>query len=475
MAPLLAFFPKVVGTVIAKDNAMGNQLLELERTIARANNRRIAIALFGLYLLLLLTPLTTAWATQPRTNLPFLAELGKSFALIGFAILALQFVLSSRHPVISQPFGLDLVLRYHKAMGTLAGCLLLLHPFLIAAGTGKWRLIYGVVLPWPVWLGKIALVLLAVQVVTGLGQRQLLAFEKWRTLHNEAVVIFGLVLVHSLNVGDDLKHLPLQVLWGLLALLAAAAYVYHKVYRPAGSRQFAYHIKDVIPESYNVRTLVLEPPAGAAPYFYLPGQFHFLKLYRGDRRYDGEEHHFTISSSPTQQGLLASTIKESGDFTASLGTAKPGDVVHLEGPYGRFSFLLHEQRDLLVFLAGGIGITPIMSMLRFLRDTGSERRAVLLNANKTEKDIIFRQELEEMVKGGHPRLRVVQVLTRPPRTWKGEYGHIDQGMIRRFCGLDIHGMQFYVCGPPGMMDMLDRELRELGVDPEQVHSERFWL
>jgi ferredoxin-NADP reductase len=116
-----------------------------------------------------------------------------------------------------------------------------------------------------------------------------------------------------------------------------------------------------------------------------------------------------------------------------------------------------------------------MSMLRFLRDTGSERRVVLLYANKTERDIIFRRELEEMVRGGHPRLRVVHVLTRPHRAWKGEYGHIDQGMIRRYCGIDIRGMQFYLCGPQGMMRTLDRELKELGADAGQLYSERFWL
>jgi predicted ferric reductase len=454
---------------------MGNPLQELARYLSRYNNPRNALALIAVYLLLLLLPLLLAWASEPRGTSPFLTELGRSFALIGFPILALQFVLSSRYPPISHHYGLDLVLRFHKAMAAFALCLLLLHPVLIAAGEGKWRLLYGVVLPWPIWLGKIGLLLLIVQGVTSLWQRRLLAFEKWRTLHNQAVLIFGLVLVHSSIVGDDLAHLPLQLLWGLFGLLAATAYGYHKIYRPAASRRNAYHVKEVIQESYNVRTLVLEPPAGTAPYFYLPGQFHFLKLYRGDRRYDGEEHHFTISSSPTQPGILTSTIKESGDFSGSLGTTKPGDAVHLEGPYGRFSFLLHRDRKILVFLAGGIGITPIMSMLRFLRDTGSERKAVLLYANKTEKDIIFARELEEMVQGGHPRLRVVQVLTRPPRTWKGEYGHIDQGMIRRYCGIDINGMQFYLCGPPGMMRMLDRELKDLGVDPRQLSSERFWL
>jgi predicted ferric reductase len=454
---------------------MGNQLQELDRYFARYNNLRNGLVLISAYFLLLLLPLLVAWMSQPKTTFHFLTEVGRSFALIAFSIIALQFVLSSRFPHISHFFGLDLVLRFHKAMACFALCLLLLHPVLMAAGEGKWRLLYDPTLPWPIWLGKIALLLLFIQGVTGLWQRRLLVFEKWRILHNQAIIIFILVMIHSLSVGHDLKHLSLRILWGLFGLLAAAAYAYHKFYRPAMSRQNAYHVKEVIEEAYNVRTLVLEPPAGTEPSFHLPGQFHFLKLYRGDPRYDGEEHHFTISSSPTQPGFLTSTIKESGDFTATIGATKPGATVHLEGPYGRFSFLLHPGRKDLVFLAGGIGITPLMSMLRFLRDTESERKVVLLYANRKERDIIFRKELEEMVRGGHPRLRVVHVLTHPHLTWKGEYGYIDQGMIRRYCGIDIKGLQFYVCGPQGMMKMIERELKELGVEASQIFSERFWL
>lgn len=454
---------------------MGSQPQELERYLARYNNLRNALLLITAYFLLLLLPLVVAWLTQPKVPVAFLAVLGRNFALIAFAIIALQFVLASRFPPLSHFYGLDTVLRFHKAMATFALCLLLLHPVLMAAGSGKWRLLYDPTLPWPIWLGKIALLLLCVQVATGLWQRRLLSFEKWRALHNQAGLIFVLVMVHSLELGHDLRHIPLQVLWGLFGLLAAAAYGYHKFYRPAMSRRHAYHIKEVIPETRNVQTLVFEPPAGEKPYFYLPGQFHFLRLYRGDRRYDGEEHHFTISSSPTRPGLLTSTVKASGDFTAALGATQPGAAVYLEGPYGRFSFLLHPARKDLVFLAGGIGITPFMSMLRFLRDTESERKVVLLSANRKERDIIFRKELEEMVKSGHPGLRVVHVLTQPNRRWRGEYGHIDHGMIRRYCGIDIKGLQFYLCGPPGMMRRLDRELKELGADAAQIFSERFWL
>jgi predicted ferric reductase len=449
--------------------------LKIERYRKRYNDPKTAGALIAGYILLLLLPLLIAWAATPRTEEVFLTELGKNFALVGLTIIALQFVLASRLPFIAHFYGLDMVLRFHKAMAVLAVLLLISHPVFIAAGKGNWRLLYGLAMPGPIWLGRIALLLLLAQAVTSIFQRRLLPFEKWRLLHNQAVLILILVLAHSLVVGDDLEHIAMQVLWGIWFVLATAAYVYHMFYRPAGSSRRPYRVKEVIRENHNVSTIVLQPPPGEPPFFHLPGQFHFLRLYRNNRRYDGEEHHFTISSSPTQLDTITSTIKESGDFTATLGATRPGDTVHIEGPYGRFSFLLHSLRKDLVFIAGGIGITPLMSMLRFLRDTRSDRKVVLLNANRREEDIIFREELAAMVNGKHPRLRVIHVLTRPTPAWKGEYGLIDHGMIRRYCGIDIRGMEFYLCCPPGMMTKLERELKTLKATPDQIHSERFWL
>jgi predicted ferric reductase len=452
---------------------------DLQQGIARYqrryNNQKLATALVGGYLLLLLVPLITVWMARPVTDQPFLTELGKNFALIGLTIMVLQFVLAGRLRWISHFFGLDMVLRFHKAMGVLALLLLLLHPLLVLGGRGEWPLLYRLDVSWPIWLGKIALLLLLVQAATSIFQRRLLTFEKWRRLHNQALIILGLAILHSSVVGGDLRHGAMQALWLFWLVVAVAVYGYHKLYRPRQIRRHPYRVKEINRESHNVRTIVLEPPAGQEPMFFLPGQFHFLKFYRNNSRYDGEEHHFTISSSPTQRNILASTIKESGDFTASLKETKPGDIVHVQGAFGRFSFPLQPLRKDLAFIAGGIGITPVISMLRYMRDTASDHKVVLLYANRTEKDILFAEELALMTESKRPRLRVAHVLTRPTRTWKGEDGLIDQGMIRRYCGIDIRGMEFYLCGPPGMMKMLIRELKELGAMPANIHSERFWF
>jgi ferredoxin-NADP reductase len=264
------------------------------------------------------------------------------------------------------------------------------------------------------------------------------------------------------------------MLWLGLFAAAMASYAYHKVYVPWQGRRRAYRVAAVRPETHNTWSLVLEPPDGGHRFSFLPGQFHFVSLFRGDR-YHGEEHPFTISSSPLAEGSLCSTIKESGDFTGTIATTSAGTPVRVQGPFGRFSYVLHPEETDLVFVAGGIGITPLMSMLRHMRETEADLRVLLLYGNRTEEDIVFRDELAAIAREPSPRLEVVHVLSQPSSAWAGERGHIDRDFILRHCGEDVTRKSFYLCGPPAMMDMVGQALRGLGVPPARLHTERFSL
>jgi len=427
------------------------------------------------YGVLLCSPLIVAGLIRPRTQESLLWELGKSSALVGAVVLVLQFVLSARLRGITRHFGLDAVLRFHRGMAIFAVVLIALHPVLLAFGGGGWSLLTSVRMPWYIWLGKVALLLLVIQVLVALLRRTVrLSFETWRGLHSQALAILALVLLHSWAAGSDLRHRPMQVLWLGLFAAAAASYVYHKVYVPWRGRRRTYRVAEVHRETHDVWSLSLEPPEGTRRYTFLPGQFHFVSLYRGDR-YDGEEHPFTISFSPSEHDLLRSTVKASGDFTRTVSNTNPGDRVRVQGPFGRFSHLLHSDETDLVFIAGGIGITPYVSMLRHMRDTQSDLWVLLLYGNRTQKDIVFREEMEAMARLSTPRLEVVHVLSNANPAWVGERGYIDRECILRHCGEEISQKAFYVCGPPPMMDMVSRALRSLGAPAARLHTERFSL
>lgn len=404
-------------------------------------------------------------------NLPY--EVGRALPLVAVGAITLQFVLSARLRWVARPFGLNRVLRFHKAVGAFVLLLLIAHPALVAWGYYGWTIFFSTATPWYVWLGKLALLLLFVQVLTGLFRQSFrLRFERWRLLHNQALVIFGALFVHSRLTGTDLLQPAMRTVWWALLAVVVAAYGYHKVVAPTLSRLRAYRVTEVKAETHDVWTLHMEPPPGRARFTYRPGQFHFLTLRR--RGLPTEEHHFTISSSPTEPALT-STIKHSGDFTATIGQTRPGDRAAIEGPFGRFSYTFRPRERNLVFIAGGIGITPLMSMLRHLRDTAADANVLLLYGNKTEADIVFRGELEEMAGGERPRLRVVHVLSRPGAGWQGEAGYVDRAKIERLAGDRLVGNTYYVCGPPPMARGVIAALRDLGVPGSRIEYERFWL
>lgn len=429
-----------------------------------------------LYVAIVFSPLMLVALVRPLTDHSFVYTVGKNLALVGFTILALQFVLSARLKWIERPFGLNVLFHFHKAMAVLATLLLISHPVLIAIGGDKWSVIFGPQVMWHIWLGRIALLILLVHVLLASFRFIIkLNYETWRFVHNlGAVLILLLGFFHSWNAGGDLQLALLKALWAVLLFAAVASYLWHRVVRRVLLRRTPYNVIEVRRETEGVWTISLAPPEGVERFEYLPGQFHFLTFQRSPNL-PVEEHHWTISSSPTTPGVLCSTIKESGDFTASIGKTKPGDTALVDGPFGRFSYTLHPDERELVFIAGGIGITPLMSMLRHLRDTRAERSVTLLYANTREEDIVFRDELSDMERGGGIPLKVVHVLSQPADAWQGERGRLDEAKIKRLSGPEFTGRAFYVCAPPDLLDRTIRTLRKARVPTARIHFERFNL
>jgi ferredoxin-NADP reductase len=242
--------------------------------------------------------------------------------------------------------------------------------------------------------------------------------------------------------------------------------------RPILLKNRAYRVIDVRPEAPDVWTVRMAPPEGEKIADYLPGQFHFITFYRG-RNLPVEEHHWTISSSPSQKEYVSSTIKALGDFTSTMGETRRGDAAAVQGAFGRFSYLFHPDERDLVFVAGGIGITPLMSMIRYMHDIGDTRNVVLFYSNRKEGQIVFKEELSSMEEGGHPGLKVIHIISSPGEGWTGETGYVNQDKIRKYCGDDLRGKAFYLCGPAGMINAVESVLKDMGVPQRQIRTEIF--
>jgi predicted ferric reductase len=424
------------------------------------------------YPMLVLTPLAVFAVLSPHSERGAAAEMGVDGAVVAFTILALQFVLSARLRWIEAPFGLDLLLRFHRTMAFVAMGLLCLHPLLIASEEG-WSLLTRWQARWPLWAGRLALLLLFAHAAATIFRRMLrLRYEAWRRLHTTAAfLLLGLAFLHSWTLGDDFESVAARAVWAALLLVAWGAWFYGRRVRPHLLRRTPYRVVSVTREAPRVWTVTLEPPAGR-PLHYAPGQFQFLRPHGGAA--PDEEHPFSIASCPSPEGFLSLTIKESGDFTATVGGIKPGDLATVHGPFGRFSHVFHPNADDLVFVAAGVGITPLMSMLRYMRDQREARRVLLVYANHGAADIVFRRELESIQAAGFPALKIFHVLSQPPADWDGPTGRLDTEFLRLLCG-GFAGKTFFICCPPIMAAGLIRGLQGAGVGPERIQADFFSL
>jgi len=199
---------------------------------------------------------------------------------------------------------------------------------------------------------------------------------------------------------------------------------------------------------------------------YLPGQYMFITLGCKDEQ---KTKHLTISSSPTEDFLEVTKRLTGHEFSNALREIKAEDRVIIRGPYGDFTF--QGEHDKICMLSGGIGITPLRSMIRYSTDKGLSANMVLLYSNSHEDDIIFEDDLESMEKQ-NPNLKVVNTITKPSPVWKGLKGRIDRDMIVREVP-DYADRVFFTSGPRKMVDAILTLLKDLGLPENQIKQEYF--
>jgi predicted ferric reductase len=315
-------------------------------------------------------------------------------------------------------------------------------------------------------LGIVTFVVLLVAAGAAiLYSRLRLKYETWKNIHRLSFVIFAMGFVHSFFFGLDLKYgwPPIRIFWLILAAIYVSALTY-RIWNWARVRGNPFDLVGVSRETHDTWNLLFE---GKKPN-YKPGQFMIINLVRDGKV--SESHPFTISSSPTRD-RLSITAKEVGDFTSTIGETKTSHSAYIDAPYGVFSFLNHDVQH-LVFIAGGIGITPFMSMLRYIYDSKLERNITLIWGNKTEDDIVFREELDKMA-AEMTSWKIIHVMSKQ-ENWQGEKGYVDAEKLEKYVD-NLQDSEFFLCGPPVMMLSVEKELKNLGVSKNKIHYERFAL
>ena len=244
--------------------------------------------------------------------------------------------------------------------------------------------------------------------------------------------------------------------------------VYVRLIKPLFMLRRPYRVVAVREERGDSWTLEMQPE-GHTGFRFSPGQFGWLTVFGTPFKITG--HPFSFSSSAAvEDGRVAMTVRNLGDFTRTIGTVPVGQRVYLDGPYGAFT-IDRNPADMHVLIAGGVGITPMMSILRTLADRGDRRPVILLYGNRDWDSITFREELEALSQ--RLNLAVIHVLSSPPEGWTGERGYIDAELFRRHLPPPHSDHEYFICGPPVMMDAIERALGELKVPLPKYHSERY--
>ena len=231
-------------------------------------------------------------------------------------------------------------------------------------------------------------------------------------------------------------------------------------------------VASILTETPTVKTFRLVPSSGdSVPFTFVPGQFLNVAFSIGGARMNRS---YSISSSPTNRNYVELTVRREPRGAVSrhiVDLLEVGDEIESGGPVGRFTFDGTES-DSIVLIVGGVGITPAMSISRYLTERSWPGDIFIIYTCRTPADFIFQSELAGLQRL-NPKLHVVVTMSRAEGTdWKGLRGRLTKELLTQTVP-NIASRRIHLCGPPSMMDATKAMLTELGVPPEQVKTEAF--
>lgn len=427
----------------------------------------------SLYLTLVLAPLVVLKIGEVPPGSGFWWDFSKALGFAGMAMMGVQFVLTARFRRASAPFGIDIVYYFHRYLAVLAFAIIVLHFLILRIGyVEALGTMNPLKAPWYMTAGRAALALFALLIVSSLWRKPLrIHYDEWRMLHiGLAMTAFLLALAHIEGVGYYIEAPAKRWLWTGYTLLWLLLIVDIRLIKPWRMRGKPYRVAEVRQERGSSWTLALEPDGHEGMRFQ-PGQFAWLTL--RESPWHVKEHPFSFSSSAARQDRLEFTIKELGDFTRTIKQTQVGETAYLDGPYGVFSVDRHPEAPGFVFIAGGVGATPIVCMLRTLADRHERRPLWFVYGNNRWEDVIFREELETLRE--RLDLRLVHVLKEPPSDWQGESGYVTPELLRKVLPADARRYEYFLCGSKPMSDAVQQGLRALRVPLGRIHFELFDL
>jgi len=340
------------------------------------------------------------------------------------------------------------------------------------------------------WFGTGSLVLMIPLAATSTDAAvSLLGARRWKRLHRLAyvAVLLGVVHFYMLVKADTTRPIAFALVFGglmiyrgvrhyldLRAEVAAAKDKIALARKQAGTARKKFWqgelvVARIFDETHDVKTFRLVDPAGGPlPFEHVAGQYlNISTLVAGTR----VGRSYTIASPPTRSAYVEISVKRDGLFSQHLhANVREGDRVKIGAPAGKFYFAGHES-ERIVLVAGGVGITPMMSVLRSLTDRCWRGEIYLVFSVRRRDDVIFEHELAALQRR-FPKLKVAITLTDPDAAWDGARGRISKELVTGLVP-DLAKTIVMLCGPTGMMQATRALFVELGVPDADVREEAF--
>lgn len=448
----------------------------------RAGRGSLYLGLFYGITLVLALPVVVDRFTSASGSI---VAIGVLFGLLGIAGFAVNIILGARLPFAPRLLGgLERLYSTHRANGRVVYLLILLHVALVAAGRGIESPDAALALftfgsGSAVVVGSVAFAGMTAAIAATLYAR--LTHEVFVYVQRSFGFLFVLAALHAfMTMGVKASSRPLTVYLALLVGIAIAAFAYRSLFANLLVRRFDYSVSEVNELDPSVVEIKMEPLD--RPLLSRPGQFVFVTFYSeafnarfhpvsiaseggsaivvfrpGDAR--DQFHPFSLTSTPADRHLSL-VIKAVGDFTTALHVLEPGARARVEGPYGEFSFLNVSNRR-QVWIAGGIGITPFLSMAR---SKPSEDFDITLFWGVNDRaQAYFAEELNAVA----DELPSFSFHLVP----EDEAGFITAASVAE--RVDLRTSDILIVGPPAMERSLRHQFLEAGLSPDRIHSERF--
>jgi len=390
----------------------------------------------------------------------FLISFAKIGAFGGFAMFAMSLILSGRYVFYEKLFGgLDKMYIAHRLFGTLSVALLFVHPFALSllsadAGIASVAAVWVDVRELSILLGAIALYGLVGLIIWTIVAKT--RYETFIKVHRVLGLLFLAGAIHAFMAGSVLGDSAfMQIYLLVLTVSGTVTFVSYSILGDIFHRPLPYHVRTSRELPGDIVEIVLKPRVKTIRFS--PGQFVYVRF---PELTNNEYHPFSIASGKND-GELGLVVKKFGDFTTELSNAASEMHVDVKGPYGGFTFFSARHKKQL-WIAGGIGVTPFLSGARSLRQSTElgKIEMVYATADPNPYGLVELERIEDQ----NPSFNVTHLQQE-------KFGHVSLQMLQDQYK-DLHERVIYLCGPPPMINAMEKEAEKLGLT-KNLHFEVF--